>query len=84
MKWLSDGATEVRLSLSDTRYVSAPIICSIFFQTCIRLLDEAESLDQLARELLGSVAEVVSSLDSNLQIPDLSHIVYSSLRRSGR
>jgi hypothetical protein len=30
MKRLSDGTTEVRLSLSDTRYVRARITCSIF------------------------------------------------------
>ncbi|KAH9962908.1 hypothetical protein BC827DRAFT_1195700 [Russula dissimulans] len=47
MRRLSDGAAEVRSSLSDTRP-----------------LDEAEALDQLARELLGKVSEVVSSLDS--------------------
>lgn len=46
MKKLSDGATEVRSSLSDTR-----------------LLDEAEALDQLSRELHGRVSEVVASLD---------------------
>ncbi|KAF8467125.1 autophagy-related protein 11-domain-containing protein [Russula ochroleuca] len=47
MKRLSDDATEVRLSLSDTRF-----------------LDEAEALDQLSRELLSKVSEVVSGLDS--------------------
>ncbi|KAI9458624.1 putative peripheral membrane protein [Lactarius psammicola] len=46
MKRLSDGATEVRSGLSDTR-----------------LLDEAEALDRLSRELHGRVSEVVTSLD---------------------
>jgi hypothetical protein len=82
MKRLSDGATEVRLSLSDTRYVRARIVCSIF-SSIVRPLDEAEALDQLARELLGKVSEIVSGLDSKLWIPGLSHIVYSSSRRSG-
>jgi hypothetical protein len=71
MKRLSDGATEVRLSLSDTRYVGVRIICSIS-SNIIRVLDEAEALDQLARELLGSVSEVVSGLDSKIWIPGLS------------
>jgi hypothetical protein len=31
----------------------------------IRLLDEAEALDQLSRELHGKVSEVVASLDGN-------------------
>jgi autophagy-related protein 11 len=65
MKRLSDGATDVRLSLSDTRYVTVRIICSIS-STPTRLLDEATTLDQLARELLGKVSDVVSGLDSKL------------------
>jgi autophagy-related protein 11 len=63
MKRLSDGATDVRLSLSDTRYVRARIIYSIS-STPTRLLDEATAIDQLARELLGKVSDVVSGLDS--------------------
>lgn len=65
MKRLSDGATDVRLSLSDTRYVRVRIICLIS-STPTRLLDEATTLDQLARELLGKVSDVVSGLDSEL------------------
>jgi len=67
MKKLSDGAAEVRLSLSDTRYVRAVVMCSTSFikQTTIRLLDEAEALDQLSRELHTKVSEVVSAFDSN-------------------
>ena len=65
MKRLSDGATDVRSSLSDTRYVRVRIICSIS-STVTRLLDEATALDQLARELLGKVSDVISSLDSTL------------------
>ena len=65
MKRLSDGAAEVRMSLSDTRYVRAWVVCSIS-SGIIRPIDEAEALDQLARELLGKVSEVVSGLDSKL------------------
>lgn len=67
MKRLSDGAAEVRLSLLDTRYVRAAVICSTSFvkQTTIRLLDEAEALDQLSREMHIKVSEVVSAFDSN-------------------
>jgi len=67
MKRLSDGAAEVRLSLSDTRYVGAAVIRSTSFvkQTTIRLLDEAEALDQLSREMHTKVSEVVSAFDSN-------------------
>lgn len=65
MKRLSDGAADVRLSLSDTRYVRARIMRSIS-STPTRLLDEATASDQLAQELLGKVSEVVSSLDSKL------------------
>ena len=67
MKRLSDGAAEVRLSLLDTRYVRAAVICSASFlkQTTVRLLDEAEALDELSRELHAKVSEVVSALDSN-------------------
>ena len=36
-------------------------------QTTIRLLDEAEALDQLSRELHTKVSEVVSAFDSNQQ-----------------
>ena len=82
MKRLSDGATDVRLSLSDTRYVRVRIVCSISSITT-RLLDEATALDQLARELLGKVSDVVSGLDSKL-LNTLSHVVYSSQPRSGR
>jgi hypothetical protein len=77
MKRLSDGATEVRLSLSDTRYVRSRIIFSIF-SNIIRLLDEATALDHLTRESLGKVSDVVSGLESKLLIPALSHVVYSS------
>ena len=63
MKRLSDGATGVRMSLSDMGYVRVRITCSIF-STPTRPLDEATSLDQLARELLGKVSDVVSGLDS--------------------
>ena len=83
MRRLSDGATEVRSSLSDTRYVRARIVFSIS-SSIVRPLNEAEALDQLARELLGKVSEVVSGLDSKLWILGLSHIVYSSMHRSGR
>lgn len=83
MKRLSDGATEVRSSLSDTRYVRARIVFSISSHI-VRPLDEAEALDQLARELLGKVSEVVSGLDSKLWIQDWFHIIYSSMHRSGR
>ena len=83
MKRLSDGATEVRLSLSDTRYVRALFMRS-FVLKIIRLLDEAVALDQLARELLSKASEVVSGLESNFLIPGLSHIVCSSSRRSCR
>ncbi|KAI0250611.1 putative peripheral membrane protein [Lactifluus subvellereus] len=48
MKRLGEGATEVRLNLSDTS----------------RLLDEAEALDQQSRELHSRVSEVVSALHS--------------------
>ena len=65
MKRLFDGATDVRLSLSDTRYVRVRSICSISL-TPTRLLDEATALDQLARELLGKVSDVVSGLESKL------------------
>lgn len=65
MKRLSDGAAEVRMSLSDTRYVRAWVVCLIS-SSIIRPIDEAEALDQLARELLGKVSEVVSGLDSKL------------------
>ena len=67
MKRLSDGAAEVRLSLSDTRYVRATVICSTPFlkQRTIRPLDEAEALDQLSRELHTKVSEVISAFDSN-------------------
>lgn len=65
MKRLSDGATDVRSSLSDTRYVRIRIICSIS-STTTRLLDEATALDQLARELLGKVSDVISGLESTL------------------
>jgi autophagy-related protein 11 len=65
MKRLSDGATDVRLSLSDTGYVRVRIICSIS-STPTRLLDEATTLDQQARELLAKVSDVVSGLDSKL------------------
>ena len=82
MKRLSDGATDVRLSLSDTRYVSARIVFSIS-STPPRLLDEATALDQLARELLGKVSDVVSGLDSKV-LNTLSYVVYSSQPRSGR
>ena len=82
MKRLSDGASEIRLSLSDTRYVKARIVCSIP-SDIIRVLDEAKSLDQLAHELLSKVSEVVSGLDSNLWTT-LSHIVCSSSHRSDR
>ena len=77
MKRLSDGATDVRLSLSDTRYVRVRIICSIS-STSARLLDEATALDQLARELLGKVSDVVSGLESNIWYLSLSHVHYSS------
>ena len=83
MKRLSDGATEVRSSLSDTRYVSTRIVFSIS-SSIVRPLDEAEALDQLARELLGKVSEVVSGLDSKLWIQGWSQIIYSLMRRSGR
>ena len=63
MNKLSDGAADVRLSLSDTRYVRVRIIRSTF-STPTRLLDEATALDQLASELLGKVSDVVSGLDS--------------------
>jgi autophagy-related protein 11 len=63
MNRLSDGATDVRLSLSDTRYVRVRIISSTS-STPTRLLDEATGLDQLGRELLGKVLDVVSGLDS--------------------
>jgi autophagy-related protein 11 len=63
MNRLSDGATDVRLSLSDTRYVRVRIISSTS-STPTRLLDEATALDQLGRELLGKVLDVVSGLDS--------------------
>ena len=66
MKRLSDGATDVRLSLSDTRYVRAWNMCSFSSISSIRLLDEATALDQLAHELLGKVSDVVSGLDSKL------------------
>lgn len=67
MKRLLDGAAEVRLSLSDTTYVRAAVSCSISLlqQTSIRLLDEAETFDQLSRELHTKVSEVVSAFDSN-------------------
>jgi hypothetical protein len=65
MNRLSDGAADVRLSLSDTRYVRVRIICSIS-STPTRLLDEATALDQLVRELLGKVSDVVSGLESKL------------------
>ena len=65
MNRLSDGAADVRLSLSDTRYVRVRIMCSIS-STPTRLLDEATALDLLARELLGKVTDVVSGLDSKL------------------
>jgi hypothetical protein len=81
MKRLSDGATEVRLSLSDTRYVRALFICS-FFLNIIRLLDEAAASDQLARELLSKASDIVSGLESNFIVPGLFYIVYSSSRRS--
>ena len=68
MKRLSDGATEVRLSLSDTRYVRALFICS-FFLNIIRLLDEAAASDQLARELLSKASDIVSGLESNSSYP---------------
>jgi autophagy-related protein 11 len=76
MRRLSDGAAEVRSSLSDTRYVGS-LVTSWIFSDFVRPLDEAEALDQLARELLGKVSEVVSSLDSNLWTLGLSHIIYS-------
>ena len=82
MKRLSDGASEVRLSLSDTRYVKARIVCSIP-SDIIRVLDEAKVLDQLAHELLSKVSEVVSGLDSNLWTT-LSHTVCLSSHRSDR
>jgi len=82
MKRLSDGAAEVRSSFSDTRYVRAAIICSTFSNDIIRLLDEAEALDKLTRELHGKISEVVSGFDSNIWTLGLSHIVYSSSPRS--
>ena len=67
MKRLSDGAAEVRLSLLDTRYVRAAVTCSTssLNETTVRLLDEAEALDELSRELHTKVSEVVSAFDSN-------------------
>src|SRR6266850_639772 len=82
MKRLSDGAAEVRSSFSDTRYVRAAVICSTFSNDIIRLLDEAEALDKLTRELHGKISEVVSGFDSNIWTLGLSHIVYSSSPRS--
>jgi hypothetical protein len=66
MKRLSDDATEVRLSLSDTRYVSARIMCSISLNIYQVLWMKPTALDQLSRELFSKVSEVVSGLDSNL------------------
>jgi hypothetical protein len=84
MKRLSDGAAEVRLSLSDTRYVRAAVIYSTLSNNITRILDEAEALDRLTRELHDKVSEVVSGFDSNLRTLGLSRTVYSSLPRSRR
>ena len=73
MKKLTDGATEVRSGLSDTRYVGDLVIClDAFFKNTIRLLDEAEALDQLSRELHIRVSEIVASLDGKLLAPLLA------------
>jgi hypothetical protein len=82
MKRLSDGAAEVRSSFSDTRYVRVAVICSTYSNDVIRLLDEAEALEKLSRELHGKISEVVSGFDSNIWTLSLSHIVYSSSLRS--
>ena len=84
MKRLSDGAAEVRLSLSDTRYVRAAVIYSTLSNNITRILDEAEALDRLTRELHDKVSEVVSGFDSNLRTLGLSRTVCSSLPRSRR
>ncbi|KAI0277952.1 hypothetical protein BGY98DRAFT_976913 [Russula aff. rugulosa BPL654] len=66
MKRLSDGATDVRLSLSDTS----------------TLLDEATTLDQLARELLGKVSDVVSGLDNTLTFSAELRQLDTSIRKT--
>jgi GTP1/Obg family GTP-binding protein len=77
MKKLSDGAAEVRLGLSDTRYVRDLVVrLGVSFKNAIRLLDEAEALDQLSRELHIRVSEIVASLDGKFQLPYLRHIIY--------
>ena len=84
MKRLSDGATGVRSGLSDTRYVKHLVVYLVSFliKNMIRLLDEAEALDQLSRELHGRVSELVASLDGNFWLPCLRHIVFPSSSRS--
>ena len=42
----------------------------------IRLLDEAEALDQLSRDLYLRVSEIVASLDSKLRLSCLRGIIY--------
>ena len=69
MKRLSDGATGVRSSLSDTRYVRHLVVRRFSKKYVIRLLDEAEALDRLSRELHGRVLELVASLDGNYSYP---------------
>ncbi len=78
MKKLSDGATEVRSSLSDTRYVGNLVVRFDVFSRMTRLLQEAEALDQLSRELHIRVSEVVASLDGKIWVPLSRNIVCSS------
>ena len=54
----------------------------VLFKNTIRLLDEAEALDQLSRELHIRVSEIVASLDSKFWLPCLCYIVCPSLSRS--
>ena len=42
----------------------------------IRLLDEAEALDQVSRDLYLRVSEIVASLDSKLRLSCLRGIIY--------
>jgi hypothetical protein len=72
MKNLGEGAAQVRLSLSDTRCVRSRSFTRSS-QAISRLLNEAEALDQLSRELHTKVSDVVSALHSNLRYHSPPH-----------